>query len=139
RALDPEAVVRFSLRLLTVDPGRIPEDVVRLQVELLRRTRDDPALPRSFVEAARSVVRYVRDPSIGRRVMDAARCPVLVIHGRQDRFVPAAFAEAALGHHPAWRGRILPSVGHVPHMEAPARWLAEVAEWHRAEIRQVSP
>jgi pimeloyl-ACP methyl ester carboxylesterase len=135
RALDPEALVAISLRLLTVDPGRVPDDVVRLQVELLRETRDDPDFPISFVEAARSVVRYVRDPSIGRRAMDAVGSPVLVIHGREDRFVPAAFAEAALASHPTWRGRILPSVGHVPHMEAAARWLAEVAEWHRAEVR----
>ncbi len=134
RAVDPDAVVAFSLRLLTVDPGRIPQDVVRLQVELLRETRDDPDLPRSFVEAARSIIRYVRDPAVGRRAMDAVRSPVLVIHGRQDRFVPAAFAEAALAQHPGWRGRILPAVGHVPHMEAPARWLAEVAEWHAATI-----
>ncbi|HTG48150.1 MAG TPA: alpha/beta hydrolase [Actinomycetota bacterium] len=135
RAVDPEAVVAIGLKLLTVDPGRVPPDVVRLQVDLLRETHDDPDLPASFVEAARSIVRYVRDPSIGRSVMDAARCPVLVIHGRQDRFVPAAFAEAALAAHPSWRGRILPRVGHIPHMEAPDRWLAEVAEWAAAEIR----
>ena len=135
RALSPEAMVAFGLRLLTVDPARIPPEVVRLQVELLRDTRDDPDVPRSFVEAARSITRYVRDPTIGSRAMDSATCPVLVIHGRSDRFVPARFAEEALAAHPAWRGRILPRVGHVPQMEVPARWLTEVADWFAAELR----
>jgi pimeloyl-ACP methyl ester carboxylesterase len=135
RALNPEVVVDVGFRLLTVDPARIPPEVVRLQVDLLHETRADPDVPRSFVEAARSINRYVRDPTIGSRAMDGATCPVLVIHGRSDRFVPARFAETALAAHPVWRGRILPRVGHVPQMEDPARWLTEVADWYAAELR----
>jgi pimeloyl-ACP methyl ester carboxylesterase len=135
RSVSPEAFGAFGLRLLTVDPGRIPADVVALQVELIRDTRDDPDQPRSFVEAARSITSFVRNPSISSRVMGAVACPVLVIHGRRDRFVPAAFAEAAMSSHPAWRGRILPGVGHVPQMERPDRWLGEVADWFAATLR----
>jgi pimeloyl-ACP methyl ester carboxylesterase len=62
--------------------------------------------------------------------MDGVRCPVFVLHGRRDRLVPAAHAEAALRDHPAWRGRIFPDLGHVPQMESPGRWLAEVADWY---------
>jgi pimeloyl-ACP methyl ester carboxylesterase len=58
-----------------------------------------------------------------------------VIHGRRDRFVPARSAEAALSSHPAWRGRILPDVGHIPQMERPDRWLSEVADWFAATLR----
>src|SRR5262249_14239359 len=39
RSVSPETFVRYGLRLLTVDPGRIPEDVVDLQVQLIRDTR----------------------------------------------------------------------------------------------------
>jgi pimeloyl-ACP methyl ester carboxylesterase len=63
------------------------------------------------------------------RALDAVRCPVLVLHGRRDRLVPVAFAEAALRNHPTWRGRIFPDLGHVPQIEAPDRWVAEVAAW----------
>ncbi len=56
-------------------------------------------------------------------------CPVLVLHGRRDRFVPAAFAEAELARHPGWRGRFFDDLGHIPQMEAPGRWLSEVADW----------
>jgi pimeloyl-ACP methyl ester carboxylesterase len=56
-------------------------------------------------------------------------CPVLLLHGRRDRLVPVAFAEAELARHPGWRGRFFPDLGHIPQMEAPGRWLAEVADW----------
>ena len=74
--------------------------------------------------------RLGKRPDIAKRAMDAIACPVLVMHGRRDRLVPVAFAEAALRAHPAWRGRIFPDLGHLPQMEAPGRWLAEVADWY---------
>ncbi|TMK35683.1 MAG: alpha/beta fold hydrolase [Actinobacteria bacterium] len=135
RSMSPEAFVALGLRLLTTDPGSIPEEVIRLQVELVRDTRDDPEQPKNFIEAARSIATYVRTPSLGIRTMQGIRCPVLVIHGRRDRFVPSSFAEAVLATYPSWRGRILPGVGHVPQMEAPGRWLAEVADWYAATLR----
>jgi pimeloyl-ACP methyl ester carboxylesterase len=135
RSVSPETFVAFGVRMLTVDPGRIPADIVDLQVELIRDTRDDPDQPRSFIEAARSITSFIRNPSVSSRAMDAIRCPVLVIHGRRDRFVPARSAEAALSSHPTWRGRILPGVGHVPQMERPDRWLSEVADWFAATLR----
>jgi len=135
RSVSPETFVRIGLRLLTVDPDRIPPDIVDQQVELIRETRDDDEQPRSFIEAARSITTFVRTPAISSRVMDAIPCPVLVIHGRRDRFVPARYAEVALTTHPGWRGRILPGIGHVPQMERPDRWLAEVADWFAATFR----
>ena len=56
--------------------------------------------------------------------------PVLLMHGRRDRLVPVRFAETELRRHPAWRGRFFPDLGHVPQMEAPGRWISEVADWH---------
>jgi pimeloyl-ACP methyl ester carboxylesterase len=135
RSVRPETFVALGLRLLTVDPARIPPDVVALQVALIRDTRHDEEQPASFIDAARSITSFVRSPSISSRTMDAIGCPVLVIHGRRDRFVPARFAEAALSAHPAWRGRILPGVGHVPQMERPDRWLSEVADWYTGTLR----
>jgi pimeloyl-ACP methyl ester carboxylesterase len=135
RAVSPETFVTWGLRLLTVDPGRIPAEIVSLQVELIRDTREDQEQPRAFIQAARSITTFVRTPAVSSRVMDAIRCPTLVIHGRRDRFVPARYAEAVLSSHPSWRGRILPDVGHVPEMERPDRWLGEVADWFGAELR----
>jgi pimeloyl-ACP methyl ester carboxylesterase len=129
RGMDPEQTVRLSLRILAADPGSIPEDVVRLLVELARERRDEPDVARAFLQAARSMLRLGRRPETARRALDNITCPVLVLHGRRDRLVPVAFAEAELSRHPPWRGRFFRDLGHIPQMEAPGRWLAEVADW----------
>ena len=132
RRMEPEQVVRMSLRVLAADPDTIPEDVVEELVELTRSRRDDPETARTFLDAARSMLRLGRHPSIARRALDNVTCPVLVLHGRRDRLVPVAFAEAELALHPRWHGRFFPELGHIVQMEAPGRWLAEVADWHSA-------
>lgn len=129
RRMDPEQMVRLSLRVLAADPKSIPEDVVRLLVDLTRERKDDTDVARSFLEAARSMMRLGRRPSVSRRALEHVVCPVLLLHGRRDRLVPVAFAEAELARHPAWRGRFFADLGHIPQMEAPGRWLAEVADW----------
>ena len=129
REMDPEQMVRLSLQVLAADPRSIPDEVVRLLVDLARERRDDPDVTRSFIEATRSMLRLGRRPQIARRALDNVSCPVLLLHGRRDRLVPAAFAEAELARHPAWRGRFFRDLGHIPQMEAPGRWLAEVADW----------
>jgi pimeloyl-ACP methyl ester carboxylesterase len=129
REMDPEQMVRLSLRVLAADPRSIPEDVVRLLVDLTRERKDDPDVARSFLEAARSMMRLGRRPDVSRRALENVTCPVLLLHGRRDRLVPVAFAEAELGRQPAWRGRFFQDLGHIPQMEAPGRWLSEVADW----------
>jgi pimeloyl-ACP methyl ester carboxylesterase len=134
-AFDPETFVRVGLKILTVDPSAIPDEVITANAELVADLRADREAPGAFLEAARSINAYVRSPTAGRRAMSNVRSSVLVVHGQRDRFVPAAFAEAALVAYPAWRGRLLAGVGHVPQMEAPARWLTEVADWYAATLR----
>ena len=134
-AVDPETFVRIGLRMLTVDPSTIPEEVIALNAELIADLRKAPDATDAFLEAARSIYAYVRTPGVGHRVMSNVRGPVLVIHGRRDRFVPVAYAESALVRYPSWRGRLLARIGHVPQMETPGRWLGEVADWYAATLR----
>jgi pimeloyl-ACP methyl ester carboxylesterase len=107
----------------------VPDDLIQLVVEQVRDRRDDRDAGPAFLDAARSMLRLGARPDLAARAMDNVWCPVLVLHGRRDRLVPAAFAEAALRRHPTWRGRIFADLGHVPQIEAPGRWLAEVADW----------
>jgi pimeloyl-ACP methyl ester carboxylesterase len=127
--MDPERSVELSLRILAADPGSLPEDVVQRLVELARERRGDPDVAQAFLQAARSMLRLGRRPETARRALDNITAPVLLLHGRRDRLVPVAFAEAELARHPAWRGRFFRDLGHIPQMEAPGRWLAEVADW----------
>jgi len=131
---DADRLVRLSLRLATVDIRRIPEDVIRAHVDLLLEREEDPDTAPAFLEATRSLISLGRSPERGRAILDQVKCPVLAIHGRQDRLVPAAFAWAATESHPDWWIRVLPNVGHVPQLEAPERWLVNVVDWLASEI-----
>jgi len=135
RHLSPERIVQMGLLISTADPRQIPEEIVQLHVELVREQRHDPEAPTAFIQAARSLLRLGRRPEIAHRAMDGVVCPVLLLHGRLDRLVPVRAAEAALARYPAWRGRIFPDLGHVPQMESPGRWLAEVADWVPTALR----
>lgn len=135
RRFDPETLVAIGFRMVAQDPSSIPPEVVDLHVELARKRARDPDSASAFLETSRSMLRLGKRADARARTFDRVSCPVLVIHGRRDRFVPAAFVEAALRANPSWRGRIFPDLGHVPQMEAPGRWLSEVADWFAEEIR----
>jgi pimeloyl-ACP methyl ester carboxylesterase len=132
---DPERVVRFGYRMIASDPSSIPDEILRMNVDLVRERQSDPDAPDAFLDAARSMLRLGKRPDVSARALRGIGCPVLLLHGRQDRFVPSAFAEAVLARQPAWRGRIFPGLGHAPQMEAPGRWLAEVADWYAETVR----
>lgn len=129
RQVPAERTVRLGFALCAARPGDIPVEVVEAHAALVRERADDRESARVFVEAARSIMRLGRRPDVAARILDAVRCPVLVMHGGRDRLVPVAFARAALQTHPVWRGRIFPDLGHIPQLEAPDRWLSEVADW----------
>jgi pimeloyl-ACP methyl ester carboxylesterase len=127
--LSAERAFRVGLRFCAADPRSIPREVVELHVDLIERHRHDPGAIEAFIETARSMLRLGRRPDVADRALAGVRCSVLVLHGRRDRLVPARFAEATLANHPSWRGRFFPDLGHIPQMEAPGRWVAEVADW----------
>ena len=90
RRMDPEQVVRFGYRMVMADPSTLPEEIVRLNVDLVRERQGDPDAPDAFLDAARSMLRLGRRPQVSTRALDSVGCPVLVLHGRRDRFVPAS-------------------------------------------------
>ena len=136
RALTPGRIVSMGLQLTCADPRSIPAEVVALHVDLVRRHMDDPEAADAFIGAARSMLALGRRPEVARRALDAVRCPVLVLHGRRDRLVPARDAEEVLARYPTWRARFFPDLGHVPQMEAPGRWLSEVADWYASALER---
>jgi pimeloyl-ACP methyl ester carboxylesterase len=127
--LSAERLVRLSFRIVAADPSSIPEELVRAHIDLLAERQEDPEAGAALAEAARSLLRLGERGELARQILDAVKCPVLVIHGHQDRLVPVAFAQAAIERNTSWQVRLLPRVGHVPMMEDPDRWLAAVEEW----------
>jgi pimeloyl-ACP methyl ester carboxylesterase len=105
---------------------------VRAQEVTVEQQRLDPDAGVALLEGARSILGLYRRRGRFRRVLDAiddARVPVLVVHGRDDAFVPVANAMRTLQDHPEWTFRIMPGVGHAPQLEAPGRWNAVVRRW----------
>jgi pimeloyl-ACP methyl ester carboxylesterase len=124
--LGPEGLVRETMRLCTVDPSRIPEDVYRAHVELARRRRAFAWAMPAYLDAARSVVRLLAQR---RRIHDTMRrvaAPTLLVHGDRDRLVPLAAARAAVRTCPAWRLQVLADTGHVPQLERPQQFVDAV-------------
>ena len=135
-AVDPESFVRLGLRMLTVDPSSIPDDVITLHAELIRDLRADPRgagrVPRggAFDQHLRAEP-VARRPRHEQRALSGARDPRPEGPIRAGRQRPGrARRPTRRGGAVCWRG-----VGHVPQMEAPARWLTEVADWYAAALR----
>jgi pimeloyl-ACP methyl ester carboxylesterase len=128
-AMSAERIVRLGFRMVAMNPATVPEELIRAHIDLLLERQKDPDIGPALVEAARSLLRLGERGDLARTVLDRAKCPVLVIHGYGDRFVPVAFAQAAIASHPNWRVRLLPKVGHVPMIEDPDRWMAAVTSW----------
>jgi pimeloyl-ACP methyl ester carboxylesterase len=121
----PPARAGRPMASAALDYGRHRLAYVR---EVARRDRRPRPSRRGAGQLA-ALARLGLRPAAFRRLADAVRCPVLVIHGDQDHVVPIAFARAAVAAHPAWTLRELAGAGHNPHRDRPDEWAAAVTEW----------
>jgi pimeloyl-ACP methyl ester carboxylesterase len=129
RVLGPEGTVRETFRLCTVDPSRIPEDVVEQHVALTRDRATMPWTDASVLTAARSLVRLVlRRPGF-RSMLRRVRAPTLLINGEGDRLVKVAAARVAHEIRPDWDFVPLPDAGHIPMLEVPERTSEAITDW----------
>lgn len=132
--LTPAQQVQQVLDLCCVDPSLVPVEVVERAVELARERQTFAHLDKAFLDAARSVMVNVARHERLAAQMRAIDVPVLLLHGEQDRLVPADAARLAAHNHPDWHVEIAPGVGHVPQLEAAEwttdaylRWLASLS------------
>jgi pimeloyl-ACP methyl ester carboxylesterase len=131
RALPAERQVSLVLRLCCVDPYRVPVGVVAEHVELVRRRARFDHAERDFLAAARSVVVTAGFPPgmSYRRAIRSVAAPVLLIHGERDRLVPVTASRTMARQRPRWPLVVLPGVGHVPQLEAPAETAKAILDW----------
>jgi glycerol-3-phosphate dehydrogenase len=134
--LGPEGLVREVLRLLCVDPSRVPDDVRRAHVALTAdRLTTMPAANQTFLEAARSLLGILRRRRLYDEMVSKIVAPTLLIQGTKDRLVPLAASQALARKRPDWAFEIFDDVGHVPQLEASTRFVAVVEAWLRRTER----
>ncbi|MGI8904818.1 MAG: alpha/beta fold hydrolase [Solirubrobacteraceae bacterium] len=84
---------------------------------------------RARIAGLRALAHYGLRPNAFHAIADRVSCPVLLVHGARDHYVPPAFARAAAERHPDWELALIPAAGHFPHRDNPAAWLASVDPW----------
>jgi pimeloyl-ACP methyl ester carboxylesterase len=127
--LGPEGLVRETLRLCTVDPTAVPEDLQRASEAFARERAEMAWGDRAFLQAARSILRVLARRERYLATIRSIRVPVLLLHGAQDRLVPVAAARRIAALRPDWTVEVLDGIGHVPQIEAPERVAGLLTEW----------
>lgn len=127
--LGPTGLVHETLRMCCADPGRVTDDFIDASVALHRERLGMPWAESAFVATARSLMMVLARPARYRRVIRAVEVPVLLIHGEEDRLVPAAAARQVAKLRPDWTVELLPRVGHVPQIEVPDQVAERINRW----------
>jgi len=130
RSRSPERAVQDLLALCCVDPSLIPDHVREAHVALAReRASYGSVAARDFLAAQRSLVARLLQPRRFFRMVASIRCPALIVQGERDRLVRLASARALAAARPDWQLEVFPGVGHVPQLEAAARFVETVGAW----------
>jgi pimeloyl-ACP methyl ester carboxylesterase len=120
-------VVDEPIRFLFGDPARLdPELRLRLlEVSRFRMTWIAEAA-RVLEEATRSLGAAVLRPSAAERWIRQARCPVQSLYGNRDPLYPPSAWQHLERVRPDWQHVLLPNMGHVPQLEAPAAFASHM-------------
>jgi pimeloyl-ACP methyl ester carboxylesterase len=125
--LGAERVVRGVIDACCVDSRRVPEDMVRALIDQETERFANPRSFRALAQASRSLLWALASLGLTGNYGRVA-APTLVITGAGDRLVPASFS-VAIARRFGWQAEVLPDVGHVPMMEAPADFLRITLGW----------
>jgi pimeloyl-ACP methyl ester carboxylesterase len=109
-------VSRFYRRMVFARPGAVPDAVVRSFARHLR----DRSVASGYLATGRRLLPELRVAM----ALDRITCPVLVIWGDRDRFVPSSGAQritAELDGHDSVRVELLERCGHCPQLEEAGR------------------
>jgi pimeloyl-ACP methyl ester carboxylesterase len=123
----------YLLRGNAAVPARMDPATVRAILAQPRRSRSSAL--RTTIRAGFSSLRLMTDPIRFTTIIDSIAAPVLIIHGDRDRTVPVAQATAVGRARPDWRVETFDGVGHLPHLDDPARWSAAVEDWWSVTAR----
>ena len=134
RALEsstPRQQVEATLEMVLADASRVPEEYVLALAEARRERIEMPWHMDSYIQAMRSLTRYLAGWSWLKRNIRAISAPALLVHGELDPVVSAASARRIASLRPDWEFVVLEGVGHGPAVEVPARWAEVVSGFLR--------
>ncbi len=137
RFASAERQVARMLRLVALDPTRIPDEFRDAAAALADERRRYSGNPNALVQAARSVVWVISSPWYATQ-LEGVSAPVLLIHGTHDRLVSIRQAHAAAEKFESWRFEVLNQVGHVPQLEEPELVVATILSWMYDESPEVA-
>ena len=123
-----------TLAMVCADPSRIPDEGVEATMAMMELRREMPWAADAFGEAGRSVAATMARRKAFRETVHRIAAPTLLIHGEQDRIVPAEASERLADERPEWDLRILDGVGHVPPLEAPDATAELMRSWLGAQV-----
>lgn len=127
--VDPEQQLDETLAAVTADPSAVPRAGRAANLEMIRLRKEmDWAVP-SFLQASRSIAGVLARRRTFVETLASVQCPVLLVHGEEDRIVSPASARWAHEQRPDWRLELMPGVGHVPQAEAPDRLVALIEDF----------
>ncbi|MEA2024331.1 MAG: alpha/beta hydrolase [Actinomycetota bacterium] len=125
----PEEETTETLKMTTADPSTVSDWAKERLTEANRRRRGQDWVIPAFLEADRSIARYVLRPRRYRKLIHRVGAPTLLIHGTEDRLVAVDSARWAAAERPCWEYAEMDGVGHVPMLEAADRFVSIVSEW----------
>ena len=129
RRTTSEQVVYRTLRGVSPDYSRIPEEVIQAHLEAHWPRHGNPEANVAVLQTMRSLIASnLRRASFDARVRQV-RAPTLVVHGEKDRVVPLGAARRLVEVRPDWELHVFPGLGHVPMMEDPKGFLEVVHRW----------
>lgn len=128
-AHSPEEETNETLRMVASDPGAVPAWARDRLTDANRRRRGHEWAIPSFLEADRSIARYVLRPRRFTRLIHKIGAPTLLIHGSEDRLVSVDSARWVADQRPDWTYAEMKGVGHVPMLEAAGSFAELVTGW----------
>lgn len=129
RRTTSEQVVYRTLRAVSTDYSRIPEEVVQAHLEAHRPRHGDRDANVAVLQTMRSLTASnLRRASFYAEVRQV-RAPTLVVHGEKDRVVPLSASRRLVEIRPDWELHVFPGLGHVPMMEDPQGFVEVVRRW----------
>lgn len=134
-----EGLVDDILKLCTADVSRISRETREAHIELTRWRQQQVEPNRAFLEASKSLMRWLWHRETVEKHIRRVQAPTLLIHGDEDNLVSLGASAAVAALRPGWSFRVLDNTGHIPQLERPEEFVTLVEGWLEARQPAAAP